>query len=123
VLNKKPALVLAISWTVLVAVLSLMSIGKFGDTVEIPNKDKFVHFVFYFVFVVSWYLYFKAKNNFKYTGVSIVLIAISFGVFIEICQATLTKERHGDILDVLANSLGAISGYLFIKYLLKNKTT
>ena len=52
-----------------------------------------------------------------------VVTAILFGIAMEVYQTTYTTTRHGDILDVIVNSIGAILGLYFVKYLLRNKTT
>lgn len=107
-------LFLALAWTIVITVFSLITIGKIVDEVEVPFKDKIVHFLFYFVFVVLWYTYVKFKNIFKHKGLIVLLTAIVFGIVIEICQSTLTVARKGDPIDVLANSIGAILGLIFI---------
>lgn len=118
-------LFLALAWTIVITVFSLITIGKIVDEVEVPFKDKIVHFLFYFVFVVLWYSYVKFKNIFKHSGLIVLVTAIVFGIVIEICQSTLTVARKGDPIDVLANSIGAISGLIFIvnwnKFVTKKK--
>ena len=42
-------------------------------------------------------------------------IAILYGIAIEILQDLMPFDRAGEILDVLANTLGAIFGSLLIK--------
>lgn len=103
----------AIFWTITIIVLSLIAINQDIDPLKIPNKDKIVHFMFYFIFVILWYSYFKNENFHKKYGLMVVVVAIIFGILIEICQATLTTSRQGDPMDVLANSTGAILGIIF----------
>jgi VanZ family protein len=102
-------------WTVFITVLSLISLGSIEqtlNTIHISNKDKIVHFTFYFVFVVLWYLQIinKIKRNPK---IVVLVIAIAYGIAMEICQG-FTDTRVPDLMDVVANSLGAIFGLLFI---------
>jgi VanZ family protein len=124
VLNKKTYFLLAISWTVIVTVLSLITISSdIGSSINFENKDKYVHFTFYFVFVVLWFLYAKRKNISFKTKFIVLFSAIGYGVLMEICQGVFTKTRTADILDVVANSLGAISGLLLVIFLNNKKTT
>jgi VanZ family protein len=103
--------------------LSLISLGNIEQTldkIDISNKDKYVHFTFYFVFVVLWFLQIKNKPVERKTQIIILLSAISYGIFIEICQG-FTETRTPDIMDILANSTGAILGLLFISRMMNQK--
>jgi hypothetical protein len=123
VLKKKTYFLLAILWTLLVTVLSLITIkSDIGSSINIANKDKFVHFTFYFVFVVLWFLYVESKNINPKTKYKILFASIGYGILMEICQGIFTINRIPDIFDVLANSAGAILGILFMSYIKRNKT-
>ena len=122
-LKKKTYFLLAILWTLLVTVLSLITIkSDIGSSINIANKDKFVHFTFYFVFVVLWFLYVESKNINPKTKYKILFASIGYGILMEICQGIFTINRIPDIFDVLANSAGAILGILFMSYIKRNKT-
>ena len=99
----------AVFWTIVVTILSLISIGNIGESIAISNKDKYVHFLFYFIFTVLWILFFKYKqfSNFKL----VIFIAIFYGILMEIFQGIFTTTRHADVYDVLANSAGATVAY------------
>ena len=110
-LSERNFLFLAIAWTIFVIVASLVSFNSVPK-VKVVGSDKVVHFLFYLMFVVFWSLtkkqsYFKIKYS-----LLIVVIAIVFGIIIEILQGVLTKTRQADFYDVVANSLGAIVGCL-----------
>ena len=123
-LNKKTYFLLALLWTCIVTVFSLITIkSDIGSSIKIENKDKFVHFTFYFVFVVLWFLFAKDKSINKKTKLIVLFSAIGYGILTEICQGIFTTTRTPDILDVLANSLGAIVGLLFVTALNNKKTT
>lgn len=111
----------AFLWTIVVAVLSLITIGDVGEGIKIPNKDKYVHFTFYFVFVVLWHSYATAKKINKKINLIVLFSAIGYGIFIEICQSLFTTTRTADVYDALANSIGAISGLLFITKIYNKK--
>ena len=123
-LNKKTYFLLALLWTCIVTVFSLITIkSDIGSSIKIENKDKFVHFTFYFVFVVLWFLFAKDKSINKKTKLIVLFSAIGYGILTEICQGIFTTTRTPDILDVLANSLGAIVGLLVVTALNNKKTT
>ena len=120
-LKTKIAFALALFWTAFVTTFSLISIGEIGQEIPIPNKDKYVHFLFYFIFVSLWYLFLNKKNPNSKNKIVVLSSAIGFGILMEICQGLFTTTRTPDILDVLANSIGAIFGLLFITTILKRK--
>lgn len=109
-----------ISWMVFVTFSSLVS---FSDTdaanIDIPNLDKVVHFSFYFgaAFLAVFFIREVTKGRMALRkAVLLALIgAICYGIVIEVLQYSLTTDRHGDILDALANSVGAIMGSLVVK--------
>ena len=118
-LSERNFLFLAITWTVFVVVASLVSFNSVPK-VKVIGSDKLVHFLFYLIFVVLWSLA-KKQTCFKIKySLLIVVIAIVFGIIIEILQGVLTKTREADFYDALANSLGAIVGFIAL-YWVKNK--
>ncbi|WP_419213778.1 VanZ family protein [Maribacter sp. X9] len=114
--------VMFIGWMVFVTLLSLFSFsGVEASRFNIPHLDKAVHFTFYFVMVV---LAFFAKTNGAWHGSTdlkilryIVLFAIGYGIIIEILQHVATMDRQGDPFDVLANSIGAFTGMMLLRFL------
>jgi len=111
---------LALIWVVLVTVLSLIngsSFSGFGPT--IPNADKLVHFLFYFVMqILLCFALCKSYNLIKY--LYILLFTLSYGIIIELLQEKITTTRSGDFYDFLANALGAITAFLLL-FLTKSK--
>ena len=101
----------ALLWTVVITVLSLttVSIGAIGSSIPIENKDKIVHFLFYFIFVLLWNLSQHKKTTIKI--ISILIVAIFYGAIIEILQG-FTATRTADFFDFFANTLGAVLGTL-----------
>ena len=122
-LNQYIKLFIALVWTSIVTFLSTIELDStIGTGIKIAHKDKYVHFIFYFLFVIVWYNYFKIENSFKNKKIVLVIAAILFGIAMELYQAKFTISRHGDLLDVLVNSIGAILGIQFVNYFFKNKT-
>ncbi|HDZ06915.1 hypothetical protein LCGC14_0051050 [marine sediment metagenome] len=114
--------VLFISWMMFVTFFSLFSFSEVGTSrFSIPHIDKAVHFTFYFGVVVLGFMAISKKKG-KGEGESkllwyIVLFAVLYGIIIEVLQHVATLDRHGDPLDALANSTGAIVGMLVLRFL------
>ncbi|MFN7099733.1 MAG: VanZ family protein [Flavobacterium sp.] len=90
------------------------------------HLDKVVHAFFYFVLTFLVQLNWKVNNlnwSSRTQAVVSVVVTILFGVLIEILQETCTASRHADVLDVIANSIGALlSVFAFKLYVrFKNK--
>lgn len=121
---KKVLFGLAISWTVLIAVLCLVSFGDLPST-NIKGADKYVHSTLHFVFTMLWGLYVSLKiNEIKVSQiVRIVVFSICYGLLIEALQETLTQTRHADVYDVLANSAGALLALLVLLLIKKRRNT
>lgn len=118
-LSERNYLVLAITWTLIITVLSLVSFNSVPK-VYITGNDKLIHFLFYAILVVllSFAInksYFKMNHH-----LLIVLFAIFYGIVIEVLQNLLTKNRQADFYDAVANSLGAVVGFICV-YCIKNK--
>lgn len=120
-LNKNTIFFFALIWTFIIAFLSLVTIGSFGSNIPIPNKDKVVHVVLYFGFVVLWSFYKNKSNYTKKTGITILFIAIVYGILMEMAQY-FTATRSPDFIDVLANSFGAFLGLFLSNKIFLNKT-
>jgi VanZ family protein len=110
---------LAIIWTVLITIASLVSFNSIPK-VKIVGSDKMIHFLFYLVFVILWGLakkqiYFNRKYDFL-----IVVVAIIYGIIIEVLQSVLTSTRQADFYDVLANAIGAIFGLVILLIMKSN---
>lgn len=110
---------LAEFWTLLIAVLCLENSKKL-PSIGIKSADKYVHFTFYFVFTILWFLYLIKKNSHIKNTVNRVLIivflaALFYGVLIEIAQTVFTVSRKGDVLDVLANTTGSVTAVFLLR--------
>lgn len=76
-----------------------------------PFKDKVVHFIFYFVWVFTWSK--SIRNSAIKLYVVILIGAILMGICIEFMQENCTMHRTFDYYDILANTLGALSAFIF----------
>ena len=86
----------------------------YGSLIRVPDintyldhTDKLIHFLLYFI-LAGWFiqLYSRHSQRMVILGGAIVL-----GIVIEFLQG-LTGYRSFDLLDALANSIGAISAFL-----------
>ena len=104
--------ILAFIWTILIFYFCL------EETPSVPQitfqyKDKVVHFIFYFVFVYFWA---KSLKNKQLNYLLIILFsAITIGISIEFLQENFTHNRTFDWYDILANSIGAIASFIYVK--------
>ncbi len=81
---------------------------------NIPYADKITHFVFYLIFSILGCLFIRERTRgtwslsktLKYIGI----LAVFYGIFIEVLQYTITENRMAETGDVLANTIGAIAG-------------
>jgi VanZ family protein len=119
---KNTLLSLAIGWTFLILVLCL---AKSSDlpSLKVNGADKYGHFSFHFGFTLLWALYVRCKlGQIPWKSlVFIVLISWGYGIIIEFLQETFTKTRHADIMDVMANFIGASSAFFSLALLKMSK--
>lgn len=106
-------------WVVFITYMCMASASQIPEAawLDIPNKDKAVHFTFYFILTMLLYKDFKVqwgvlKKSFMFAFVT----AVGYGIIIEVFQGLFTKERNADVFDVLANTLGS-SFAIFILWL------
>ena len=106
-------LYLAIGWTLVIALLCLISFDHLPDVGRrIPNADKYVHFTFHFGFTILWFLHLHSKKpKFRYFTVVViaVLMSVLYGASIEFLQEDFTNTRKADLKDILANFLGSFT--------------
>lgn len=103
----------------LIAVISFLSLASFKSlptTPRIPNMDKIVHFCMYMA--LSYVLLFdmsrthpKRKAGLR-EMVCAFIAATCMGGMMELLQGYLTTARFADWWDMLANTLGAVTGTL-----------
>lgn len=106
----------ALFWTGIIAFSCLVQFSAVPFQ-GVSNLDKLVHVFFHFIFTILWFLYFqkqlKGRDKTRLLLFSF-LFSVFFGISIEILQKYFTTTRNGDFLDVLANSIGAITAVLAI---------
>ncbi|MCP1996974.1 VanZ family protein [Flavobacterium sp. HSC-61S13] len=109
---------IAIVWTILVGIACLIDASSIPTVSElnIPNKDKIVHFAFYFVFSILWskYLLFDKKRKTSKIYLMVFVSASLFGITIELLQYYCTVSRGAEWADVAANCSGSFLGLLCV---------
>lgn len=115
-LSERNLFVLALLWTIAITVASLISVGEMPK-VDLPGNDKTIHFLFYFVLTLLWYVALERKYKNRLLKFLIVGASIIYGIIIEILQGVLTQNRQADVYDALANSVGAFLALLVIFWL------
>lgn len=105
--------ILSISVTILIIYLSLAPSDNFDKVpINIPNFDKFVHFMMYLT-LTSVIIF---ENRKSIGGMRQILILALFplllGITMEILQVILGEGRTGSIYDVFANVSGIVVSLL-----------
>jgi VanZ family protein len=111
--HKKGYFYLAALWTLFIAYLCLTDFDKL-PTIKIGGLDKSVHFILHFFFTLLWYLYLKSAFKTKWIIAFVVLLDVAYGSLIEVGQTLFTITRKGDVLDILANSVGTAAAVIVI---------
>lgn len=108
----KWTLALAISWTILIFIGCSMPGKELPKLGLFDHFDKLVHFTFFAVFFVLWYLSFLSSTR---TAIIIISLAILYGFGIEFYQKHFVAGRSFDVWDGVADTLGALCGWLMVK--------
>tara|TARA_B110000261_G_scaffold17605_1_gene17588 strand:+ start:937 stop:1308 length:372 start_codon:yes stop_codon:yes gene_type:complete len=99
-------------YTLVITILSLIQLG------DIPKlntgfDDKIAHFLFYAILCLMWFLSFYAFKV-KRSLFAASAFSILFGIIIEIIQDQATVYRTAEVLDFLANTIGALAMTILI---------
>lgn len=101
--------ILAVLWLLFISVLFFLpgSTLPQGGLFSIPYFDKYVHVGFFAVLVFLWRFYFGP--DVKFTGL-VLLLALCYGMAVEVVQHYWVVNRSFDLGDVLADLSGAVLG-------------
>jgi len=80
---------------------------------EIPHLDKFVHFGLYFILMATLILEHRRSLTDTRKLLLVALIPFFFGIIVEFMQSEFTRNRKGEILDMIADTAG-VSAALFL---------
>lgn len=110
--------------TVLICItlLSTLSFSNVSVEPKVPNMDKIVHFCMYFGLSIIalfdlYYASYSAQKHKRYAIYVFIFACITGGIF-ELVQFYLVPDRAGEILDMVANVLGAFTGTLLGYFIL-----
>ena len=121
-LKKYAYTLLFVSWAMFITMLSLFS---FSSMELDAGKLKITHFIFYLVFSFGGCLSIRERTNGRFgmnkTIKMVLVLAIVYGIIIEILQYTITTDRMAEFGDVLANTLGAFAGIGLIRWVFSKK--
>ena len=119
-LGHKSLFVIAVLYTTALTLGSLMRPIHITET-PISNIDKLLHAGAYFGLTVLWILWMFYKrshqkevspNTLWKMTLGIVVLAVLYGVLMEVLQGTLTSYRTPDVWDILANTSGSLLALL-----------
>jgi VanZ family protein len=104
---------------VFITVLSLVSFeDDYSLDISIPYFDKLVHFTFYFIASILGGLFGREISMGRFSKTKVLAISfvglVFYGIIIEVLQSSMTTYRSGELMDVMANSAGALLGTLLI---------
>ena len=108
-------LVCSLVWAGLIDYLSFSNPNSVGLEPWFKYQDKLGHFIFYAVLSMLLIKTFSEEIVIQNSMWSIALVALVFGVFIELGQHFFTHDREGDYMDALANGLGILLMVVLIK--------
>ena len=113
----KNLLIVCALYTTIITCLFLIPLNT-GVKSTLPI-DKLVHFMLNAGLVFLWVFYLFRIGGFsqwKYLAL-VLFLAIIYGMIIEILQGQLTTSREADMWDVVANTLGCLTGLMVFKLL------
>ena len=104
-----------------IAFISLLPSKDFPELPSFPGIVKLVHFCMYFglSILASWSMHAEVKHRWYFF---VILFAIGWGVTMEVFQFLMHLGRSFEFYDILANSIGALTGafiYLLMAQLKK----
>ncbi|HWY37204.1 MAG TPA: VanZ family protein [Bacteroidia bacterium] len=103
-----------ILWTLIIFALCSMP-GKAIPKIswlELLSFDKFVHASIFFVEQVLFMRALSYLNKKNLYGIMALLFCMAYGGSLELMQYYIFSSRSGDVLDFIANSTGALTGFL-----------
>ena len=109
---KKLLLLVAVFYTILLIVFSLISIDGIPDLGS-DMDDKIYHVIAYLILSTLWGTYAKKERNLIQVY-SVAIMAISLGASLEILQYLVNPDRTFDLLDILANTIGVAIGTIIV---------
>lgn len=82
---------------------------------DLFSLDKLAHAVFYAILFIAW-SYSIRKSGYHTNSkekIVLLLLCITYGGLLELFQGYCLANRTADYVDELANSIGALGGYIY----------
>lgn len=111
----------ALAWAVLIGVLCLTpgSALPTWEWADLLSVDKLVHMAMFAVMTVllAYGLAARDPGHGKQARILLMaaLISIGYGGAMEVLQEIPVLHRRGDLVDLTANTLGALAGFLWMR--------
>ncbi len=102
---------IAVLYTIALTVVSLITLDGMPE-LGTEWDDKLYHIVAYAGLMLIWYFALISGHK-PGRLLHIALSCVVFGIVIEAVQGKVTVDRIGDALDVVANVIGVLLGYIF----------
>ena len=105
---------IAVAYTLFITIIMLAPSPDLPTT-DWPYWDKIAHILIYFGLVFIWLVVFSTTDRyhiFSRRPVLVLVTCLFYGIVIEACQHWFTDTRTFDIIDILANGIGGLIGFL-----------
>ena len=115
---------IAVLYTGVITLIFLMTLPETSPS-GLSGGDKIVHVLIHLFLIFLWLQYFFIKKDQRLLPKMIFVVfmaTVAYGILIEIFQHFFTDSRQADILDVAANTMGALLGLLLFQLNNKPKT-
>ncbi len=109
--NKYFLLLSAILWTSIIFWGCSMPGKNLPSVHPFPHFDKIIHFTFFFVFYIRWYLFCPRT---KFYSMLLILLSVLYGFGIEYYQMYFVIGRSFDVWDGVFDTLGAVLAFLVV---------
>ncbi|MBS1667915.1 MAG: VanZ family protein [Bacteroidetes bacterium] len=120
-------LYLPLGWTIIIIILLCLPGSMMPEEkgFEIPNFDKFVHFILFGVLVLLWCFYYFAKKTALKISLLIYFIiflsSCTMGISLEYVQKYFIPNRDFELGDIIADLIGSSIAYGFCNiFLIRN---
>ena len=101
-------LLFVFSFFVILIVITLLSLLPPKSTINLGNQDKISHYIAYFFLTINALLITQKRKH-----ILAIFLVIFYGIIIE-CLQSFIPGRFPSFNDVIANSLGTLSGFIII---------
>ena len=117
----------AFGWGIFIFILSTLpgkDIPQVPDIMDLLSVDKLVHTLFYAILtwlilrgIVRSFDWTNRRHYFLLSGLAVAIVCAGFGWFLEWYQKTYCQDRYFEILDGIANTIGAFISWISFSFL------